>query len=83
MPNNNVFIYNHVTGTEITREMTDEEQAAFDETTKTNLAIAKEEKQKQELLKENKISAYTKLGLTQAEIEALMPAPLTIVPLTT
>jgi len=43
----------------------------------------KEEKQKQELLKENKISAYTKLGLTQAEIEALMPAPLTIVPLTT
>jgi len=83
MPNKNIFIYNHLTGTEITREMTDEEQAAFDETTKTNLAIAKEEKQKQELLKENKISAYTKLGLTQAEIEALIPAPLTIVPLTT
>ncbi len=83
MPNNNIFIYDHLTGTEITREMTDEEQAAFDETTKTNLAIAEEEKQKQELLKENKISAYTKLGLTQAEIEALMPAPLTIAPLTT
>ena len=83
MPNKNIFIYNHLTGTEITREMTNEEQAAFDETTKNNLAIAKEEKQKQELLKENKISAYTKLGLTQAEIEALMPAPLTIVPSTT
>jgi hypothetical protein len=83
MPNKNIFIYNHLTGTEITREMTNEEQAAFDETTKNNLAIAKEEKQKQELLKENKISAYTKLGLTQAEIEALIPAPLTIVPLTT
>ena len=83
MPNNNVFIYDHLTGTEITREMTDKEQAAFDETTKNNLAIAEEEKQKQELLKENKISAYTKLGLTQAEIEALMPAPLTIVAPTT
>lgn len=83
MPNNNIFIYDHLTGTEITREMTDEEQAAFDETTKTNLAIAQEEEQKQELLKENKISAYTKLGLTKAEIEALMPTPLTIVPSTT
>jgi len=31
--------------------------------------------QQAELLKQTKISAYKKLGLTQAEIEALIPTP--------
>ena len=73
MPNNNIFIYDHLTGTEITREMTDEEQASFDAKTQSNLASAEEEKQKQDLLRQNKISAYEKLGLTAEEIEALLP----------
>ena len=73
MPNNNIFIYDHLTGTEITREMTDEEQALFDAKTQNNFALAEEEKQKQDLLRQNKISAYEKLGLTAEEIEALLP----------
>lgn len=73
MPNNNIFIYDHLTGTEITREMTDEEQALFDAKIQSNIALAKEEKQKQDLLRQNKVSAYQKLGLTAEEIEALLP----------
>lgn len=73
MPNNNIFIYDHLTGTEITREMTDEEQALFDAKTQSNFALAEKEKQKQDLLRQNKISAYEKLGLTAEEIEALLP----------
>ena len=73
MPNNNIFIYDHLTGTEITREMTDEEQALFDAKTQSNFALAEKEKQKQDLLRQNKISAYEKLGLTAKEIEALLP----------
>ena len=73
MPNNNIFIYDHLTGTEITREMTDEEQALFDAKTQSNFALAEKEKQKQDLLRQNKISAYEKLHLTAEEIEALLP----------
>lgn len=75
MTNDKVFIYNHSTGEEIVREMTDEEQAQRDAEVAAWLAEQAQAKAQAEALRQTKIAAYQKLGLTEAEIEALLPAP--------
>lgn len=75
MTNNQIGIYDHITGENIVREMTLEEQAQRDAEIvawKTNKAEAELEAEQS---RETKISAYEKLGLTEAEIEALLPTP--------
>lgn len=75
MPNDNIGIYDHNTGETIIREMTDEEQAQRNaEIEAEKIEKAKKEAEIKEL-KALKISAYQKLGLTEAEIEALLPSP--------
>lgn len=71
----NIFIYNHNTGEAITREMTDQELEHWQADQNARLAEIAERNQKQEQLRLTKISAYEKLGLTEAEIEALLPTP--------
>lgn len=70
---NLIGIYDHSTGENIVREMTDDEQIARNE----QIAIWAAEKEKAQLeaeqARQTKISAYEKLGLTEAEIEALLP----------
>jgi hypothetical protein len=70
-----IGVYNHDTGEEIVREMTSAEKTQRD--FEITAFLAQEEKLKVEakMLYEVKISAYKKLGLTDAEIEALVPAP--------
>jgi len=75
MPKDNISIYNHSTGESLVREMTNEEQAERE----AQIEAHKIEKAKRESdalqLREAKLSAYQKLGLTQTEIEALLPIP--------
>lgn len=71
----NISIYNHATGEHIHREMTDEEFAQYE------IDCAKVEMQKEqqklelEQLRQTKIEAYKKLGLSAEEIEAILPTP--------
>jgi hypothetical protein len=75
MTNNQIGIYDHTTGENIVREMTAQEKAQRDAEIEA-WQIAKENaKQEAEQLRETKIAAYEKLGLTEAEIEALVPTP--------
>lgn len=73
MANDTITIVDVATGLNIVREMTDEEQAQHN----AEIAFNQAEKAKKEAealaLKETKISAYRKLGLTEEEIEALFP----------
>ena len=75
MTNNKIGIYDHATGENIAREMTAEEKAQRNaeivawQTAKDNAKLEAEQ------LKATKIAAYTKLGLTESEIEALLPTP--------
>lgn len=75
MTNDKVFIYDHSTGEEIVREMTDEEQAQRN----AEIAAYSAEKQAKQDAAETawrtKVSAYEKLGLTSDEIKALAPTP--------
>jgi len=59
----------------IEREMTAEELVEYQEY--QNEAVAEKQKKisKEEELKSLKIAAYQKLGLTQKEIDALLPPP--------
>lgn len=72
---NLIGIYDHTTGENIVREMTSQEQAQRDaeivawQTAKENAKLEAEQ------LRATKIAAYEKLGLTEAEIEALLPTP--------
>jgi len=82
MTNNQIGIYDHATGENTVVEMTAEEKAQRDAETKA-WQIAKENaKLEAEQLRETKISAYEKLGLTEAEIEALLPTPKPLVKFT-
>ena len=66
--------YNHNTGENIVREMTLEEIATL-EAEQSALREAKAQREAEaEATKAEKISAYQKLGLTKAEIEALLPS---------
>lgn len=73
--NKNIYIYDHSTGEEVIREMTDQEQAQRDAEVAAAIEAKALAKAKAEALKQTKILAYQKLGLTEAEIEALLPTP--------
>ena len=72
MTNDNVYIYDHETGTEVTREMTDAEQAERN----ANVEIAKAKRladQKALLQVEaNKAALLAKLGITADEAKLLL-----------
>lgn len=74
MTNDKLFIYDHSSGEEVIREMTDEEQAQRDAQVAAWFAQEAQAKADAEALRQTKVSAYEKLGLTEAEIEALLPA---------
>jgi hypothetical protein len=67
--------YDHSTGENIVREMTDEEQAQRDAEIEATRTAKEQAELKAKQLREIKIAAYEKLGLTEAEIEALLPTP--------
>lgn len=72
---NLIGIYDHFLGENVIREMTDQEQAERNAEIEA-WKIAKENaKLEAEQLRQTKIAAYQKLGLTEAEIEALLPTP--------
>ena len=73
--NDKISIYDHLIGETIVREMTDEEQAQRDAEVAAWLAEKAAKEQEQAELRANKISAYQKLGLSETEIEALLPTP--------
>ena len=75
MPNDLIVLLDAATGEEIVREMTDEEQAQRNaEIVQWKIEKEAREQQKAEL-RATKIAAYQKLGLTESEIEALLPTP--------
>lgn len=70
---NLIGIYDHTTGEQIVREMTADELSEFNAQSEAYKAekLAKENEANE--LRAIKISAYQKLGLTQQEIDALIP----------
>ena len=77
--NDKISIYDYATGEVIVREMTDEEQAQRDAEVAAYQAEQQAKEQQEAELRANKIAAYQKLGLTEAEIEALLPTPQPII----
>jgi len=75
MTNRLIGIYDGLTDTYIERLATDEEQAEIDAREAKAAAEELEAKTQEEQLKATKIAAYEKLGLTEAEIKVLLPAP--------
>lgn len=71
-----IHIFNGDTQEIVEREMTATELAELNEFQSKATAAREARIAEQEKLKQNKISAYQKLGLTEAEIEALLPAPI-------
>jgi hypothetical protein len=67
---NLIGTYDHTTGENTTREMTEEEIAAFEEQKAETLA-RKEEADKKELARASALSKLIDLGLTEEEIAAL------------
>lgn len=73
--NDKIGIYDHLTGEYTTVEFTDDEQTKID-AERAAWRIAKDQaKLEAQQLRQTKINAYEKLGLTPAEIEALLPTP--------
>jgi hypothetical protein len=72
---NKITITDATTNTTIEREMTEEELAARNAMLSQDALDRAEVEAKAQELKELKTSAYEKLGLTQEEIEALLPTP--------
>ena len=70
---NTISIYDHNTGEHIVREMTAEEQAQYDAEVAEYEAKKAAKEAEAQALRQAKISAYEKLGLTAEEIEALVP----------
>lgn len=68
-----IYLLDVATGEEIVREMTVEEQALRDAEIAAWELKKAEAKAEAIQLKETKIAAYKKLGLTNEEIEALLP----------
>jgi hypothetical protein len=75
MTNNQIGIYDHTTGENIVLEMTSEEKAKRNAEIKAWQIGKEKAKLEAEQLRATKIAAYEKLGLTEAEIEALLPTP--------
>jgi len=72
---NQIGIYDHNTGQHIVREMTSDELAQRNVEIEAWLEAKENAKLEAEQLRATKIAAYEKLGLTEAEIEALLPTP--------
>ena len=70
-----IGIYNHETGENIVREMTDEEKTQYEQENAEYAIEASKKLEKNQEEKAIKISAYKKLGLSDEEIEALLPTP--------
>ena len=70
-----VSIYDHSTGEHIERQMTAAEQKQWDAESAANLKVQAQAKAEAESLRNLKIAAYKKLGLSAEEIEALVPTP--------
>jgi hypothetical protein len=68
-------IYDHKIGKNISRELTNEEQAIRNAEIEASQLAKEQAKIDAEKLRLTKIAAYEKLGLTEAEIEALLPTP--------
>jgi hypothetical protein len=79
MSNDKMFIYDHQTNKQLVRDMTNAEQAERNSTVTAYLQQQAQIKTEAEALRQTKISAYEKLGLTQAEIEALLPTPVEVI----
>lgn len=78
MPNDTYYVHNVATDEIEIIELTDDEQKQLDAERQKAIAAKAALKLEQEQLRLTKISAYQKLGLTEAEIEALVPAPKSI-----
>lgn len=77
---NQIGIYDHTTGENIVRDMTPEEVAEREAQVALNAARKAQEEQEAAEARAIKVSAYQKLGLSEAEIEALLPTPKPIEP---
>lgn len=76
MKNDLIYTYDHISGIETIREMTDEEQTERNKNVELALLAKQKAKEEKEALRQTKINAYQKLGLTSEEIEALLPLPI-------
>jgi hypothetical protein len=76
MTNETIGIYDHSTGETIVREMTQIEQEQKNLESNQYLLSKQAVKIEKENQKALKIAAYTKLGLTEEEINALVPEDL-------
>lgn len=74
MANDTYYIHNVETDEVKIIELTDDEQKQLDAERQKAIAAKAASKLEQEQLRLTKISAYQKLGLTEAEIEALVSA---------
>lgn len=74
MTNDTKMIHNAITDEITIIELTDAEQAQRDAEGLASQTASNEAKQIAITLRQIKISAYEKLGLTTAEIEALLPS---------
>ena len=72
MANDKIYVYNHSTGEEIVREMTDEEQAERDAEVAAALEAKVQRQAEVEAKAATKQAALEKLGLTEEEVKALL-----------
>lgn len=70
-----ISIYDHSTGEQIERDMTPDEQKEYDLEVAINAQLQADRELKAQIDRDLKISAYTKLGLSDEEIETLLPTP--------
>ena len=81
MTNDKIYTHN-VASDEITVvELSDQEQVLRNAKVSKSLEDAEKAKANAETLRQTKIAAYQKLGLSEAEIEALLPTPLPDLPI--
>ena len=71
-----ITIIDATTGEVVERQMNKSELANYENNINNFIAEQAEQKKAAEELRTAKISAYQKLGLTEAEIEALLPKPI-------
>jgi hypothetical protein len=71
-----ITIIDAKTGEVVERQMNESELANYENNINNFIAEQAEQKKAAEELRTAKISAYQKLGLTEAEIEALLPKPI-------
>ena len=70
-----VSIYDHATGEQVERDMTAAEQKERDAEVAASLQALAALEAEAASLRATKVSAYEKMGLSAAEIEALIPTP--------